>query len=117
MTTIGSTTTITTDSNTLDRRVDGIGWALFLIMVGALMLLPAGWVPTGTWLVGVGSIMIGMNVVRHLKSLRVSGFTVVLGLVALALGVSAVAGIALPVFPLLLAAIGIEIVYGFIRQR
>jgi hypothetical protein len=46
----------------LDRRLEGIGWALFLIMIGGLGLVPS--VPQGTWLVGTGLIMLGLNVAR-----------------------------------------------------
>ena len=86
MTTAETTKTNTGTAATFNRRLEETGWALFLIMIGALLLLPEGLVPDGTWLVGTGLIMIGMNVVRHLHGLRVSGFTAVLGLVALAGG-------------------------------
>jgi hypothetical protein len=96
---------------TLDRNLERIGWALFLIMIAALTLLPDGWVPTGTWLVGAGVIMVALNVVRHFNGIRVSGFTTALGVIALAVGLFAVAGVDLPVFPILLVAIGLQILY------
>ena len=92
MTSIGVTDTRTVQGDTLGQRLERIGWALFLIMIGGLALLPSGLVPEGTWLAGTGLIMIGLNVVRHLKGIQVNGFTNVLGLIALALGVSAVVG-------------------------
>jgi hypothetical protein len=69
----------------LDRRLEGIGWALFLIMIGGIGLVPS--VPPGTWLVGTGLIMLGLNLARYLSGLRMSNFTVVLGVLALLLGV------------------------------
>jgi len=117
MTSVETTKTNTGTAATFNRRLEETGWALFLIMIGALLLLPEGLVPDGTWLVGTGLIMIGMNVVRHLHGLRVSGFTAVLGLVALAVGVSAIAAVDLPVFPILLVAIGAHIVYNVTKRN
>jgi hypothetical protein len=116
MTTIGTTDTGETKGTTLSQQLERIGWALFLVMIGCLALLPSGWVPEGTWLVGTGLIMIGLNVVRHVKGIRVNGFANVLGLVAIAVGISAMAGVDLPVLPLLLAAIGLQMIYGLAQS-
>ncbi len=101
----------------MGQQLERIGWALFLIMIGGIALLPSGSVPDGTWLVGTGLIMIGLNVARHRSSISTSSFTIVLGLIALALGVSEMVGAALPVFPLLLVAIGAHIVYSVCRRQ
>jgi hypothetical protein len=45
----------------LDKRFEWIGWGLFLIMLGGLALVPNHLVPQGTWLVGTGLIMLGLN--------------------------------------------------------
>ncbi len=37
----------------LDYRFKNIAWALFLIMVGGLWLLPIKIVPSGSWAIGV----------------------------------------------------------------
>jgi hypothetical protein len=117
MTTMGATSTSQVQNGTLGQQLERIGWALFLIMIGGLALLPSGWIPEGTWLVGTGLIMVGMNVVRHLKGLRINGFTVVLGLAATAAGVFSIAGIDFPVFPILLIAVGAQILYGVLVPR
>jgi hypothetical protein len=91
----------------LDRRLEGIGWALFLIMIGGIGLVPN--VPPSTWLVGTGLIMLGLNLARSLNHLPVSGFTVVLGTLALILGVGGMTGADLPFFPILLILIGADI--------
>jgi hypothetical protein len=90
--------------------LDGIGWALFLIMIGGLWLMPEGTVPEGTWLIGVGLIMLGISVVRSLSGIDVSWFTVVLGVIALASGASDFFGVSLPWFPILLILIGASII-------
>jgi hypothetical protein len=117
MTTMGATSTGQVQNGTLGQQLERIGWALFLIMIGGLTLLPSGWVPEGTWLVGTGLIMVGVNVVRHLNGLRINGFTVVLGLAAIAAGVSSMAGLNLPVFPILLIAVGAQILYSVLVPR
>jgi hypothetical protein len=117
MTTMQETITARTEKSALDVQIERVGWALFLIMIGALALLPKGLVPAGTWLVGTGVIMVGLSVVRHLKGIRLSGFSVVVGLVVLALGISALTGVDLPVLAIVLVAVGLHIVYSALVRR
>ena len=112
MTSLGTADTGGTRPGAQGQQLERIGWALFLIMIGGLALLPSGLVPEGTWLAGTGLIMIGRNVVRHANGIRVSRFPAVLGIVTLAVGAPAMAGIDLPVLPVLLAAIGLCAVYS-----
>jgi hypothetical protein len=117
MTTIETTDTREAQVDTLSQRLEQVGWALFLIMIAGLALLPNGLVPEGTWLIGTGLIMIGLNVVRHFKGVSVNGFANVLGIIALAIGVSAATGVELPVLPLLLGIIGLQILFGVLFPR
>ena len=41
-------------------KINGIGFAAFIIMIGGLLLVPKGVLPESTWLIGVGLIMIGL---------------------------------------------------------
>jgi hypothetical protein len=92
----------------LDRRLEGIGWALFLIMIGGIGLIQT--VPQSTWLVVTGLIMLGLNLARYLNGIRVSCFTVLLGILALLFGIGGMTGVDLPFFPILLILIGADIV-------
>jgi cytosine/uracil/thiamine/allantoin permease len=92
----------------LNRRLESISWGLFLIMLGGFALLRS--VPEGTWLVGAGVIMLGLNAVRLLLGIRVSWFTVILGTVALLSGLGSVYGVSIPVGPLLIILIGLSII-------
>ncbi|UCG58021.1 MAG: hypothetical protein JSU70_00665 [Phycisphaerales bacterium] len=94
----------------LSKRLDSIGWALFLIMIGGLWLAPEGTVPEGTWLVGTGLIILGLTVVRHVKHVTVSGFWVIIGILALGSGISNIYGLELPVFPILVILLGAGII-------
>ncbi len=94
----------------LDQRLDAIGWGLFLIMIGGLWLAPEGTVPEGAWLIGTGVIILGMMCIRYLNGIKVNGFWLVVGLIALGFGISDVFGLDVPVFPILLIIIGANII-------
>lgn len=115
MTSIGATDRAAPRREGRDGQLERIGWALFLIMIGGLALVPSEWVPEGTWLAGTGLIMIGLNIVRDRNALPVSSFSAVLGTIALAVGASAMTGAVLPVLPVLLAAVGLQTLCGVRR--
>ena len=92
----------------LNHRLETISWGLFLIMLGGFALLQS--VPEGTWLIGAGVIMLGLNAVRLLLGIRISWFTVILGTVALFSGLGSVYGVNIPVGPLLIILIGLAII-------
>lgn len=93
----------------LDRKLVSISWALFLIMIGGLWMVPAEQVPESAWLLGVGIIFLGLNAARKFYGLKVSLITVILGIVALACGVSGLYGVVFPVLPVLLIILGASI--------
>ena len=90
----------------LDRRIEEAGWALFLVMIGGLWLVPKESVPSNLWLVGAGIIMLGINFVRYFNGISMSGFTVFLGIVALAAGISGVFSLNFPVVAILFVILG-----------
>jgi hypothetical protein len=94
----------------LARQLDRIGWGLFLIMTGAIWLVPEQRVPPGTWLIGTGVLLLGINGIRQLKALGVSGFTTFLGAVALAAGLGDALGIRLPILAICFIVIGASII-------
>ncbi len=98
-----------TEKQGLNKRLETIGWALFLIMIGGLGLVPKELVPGGMWLIGVGLIMLGLNAARYLNDIKMSGFTIVLGILALLSGLSDFFRVQLPLFPILLILIGAHI--------
>jgi hypothetical protein len=74
------------DNAALNKRLEGIGWGLFLIMLGGFALVSHDLVPKGLWSIGVGVIMLGLNAARYLLHIKLSGFTTVLGIIALISG-------------------------------
>ncbi len=94
-----------------DKRIESIGWALFLIMSGALLIAPDKLVPDGTWLIGTGLIILGSMGIRYIYGIRVDGFWTIMGTLALGYGISEFFSLNLPVFPVLLVVFGAVIVY------
>ncbi len=90
----------------LSRRLEGIGWGVLLITIGTIWLLPAKQVPHGSWLIAVGLIMLGLNAVRYLYALAISGFSLAVGILALLAGLGEFYGLNLPLFPIALIGVG-----------
>ena len=94
----------------VNRRLEAIGWGLFLIIIGALWLIPDERVPDGTWLIAAGVIMLGVNIVRYLNDIKLSRASLLLGLLALIFGVGAFVGLDLPFVAILLIVFGAGII-------
>jgi len=77
----------------VNKRLESVAWGLFLIMLGGFALVPSNTVPKGLWSIGVGVIMLGLNVTRYFYHIRMSGFTTVLGILSLIGGVIELVGI------------------------
>ena len=77
----------------LNKRLENIGWGLFLIMWGGSELVPDQTIPEGWWSIGVGLIMLGLNVARYHYQIRMSGFTTILGLISVLGGVVQLFGV------------------------
>lgn len=90
----------------LEKRLDAIGWGLFLIMIGGLWLAPERMIPDRAWLIGTGIIIIGVSLAKYLHKLKVSGFWVFLGILAVGSGLSDLFALDLPVFPIILVIFG-----------
>ena len=98
------------DKQALNKRLESIGWALFLIMLGCTGLVPRDMIPQGVWSIGVGAILLGLNASRYANGIRMSGFTVVLGLLAVLTGIAELFGADLPIFAILLIIVGASMI-------
>ena len=70
------------DKSALNKRLEAIGWGLFLVMLGGFILVPDEVVAEGLWSIGVGLIMLGLNAARYYFGIKMSGFTTLLGILA-----------------------------------
>lgn len=80
------------DKAALNKRLEAIAWGLFLIMLGGFVLVPHEIIEGGIWSIGVGVIMLGLNLARYFLGIKMSGFTTVLGIISLISGVLQVVG-------------------------
>ena len=62
-------------------------------MLGGFMIVPDGQIPKGVWSIGVGVIMLGLNVARYFYKIKLSGFTTFLGVISLISGVMQLFGL------------------------
>jgi hypothetical protein len=82
----GPPVVIDPEKSALNKRLESIAWGCFLVMLGGFMFIPDNIVTDGLWTVGVGLIMLGLNLARYLNRLRMSGFTLVLGVLGVLAG-------------------------------
>jgi hypothetical protein len=77
----------------LNKRLEGMAWGAFLVMLGGFMFVPDEIVKGGWWSIGVGLIFLGLNAARYFNGLRMSGFTTFLGIISVIGGVLGLIGL------------------------
>ena len=86
----------------LNKRLVLIGWGFFLIfLVGFIVASIFGYHDQvnnifwsiGIWSIGVGVILLGLNLTRYFYKIKMSGFTTILGILALTSGVAQIFGL------------------------
>jgi hypothetical protein len=98
------------DTQTMNRNFEAIAWGALFIWWGITELVPS--LPDGTGAIGIGLILIGVNIARSLNGLPVSRFSMTLGILALVWGGLELVGVLLslpfeiPVFAILLIVLG-----------
>lgn len=108
-----------------NRNFETIAWGLFFIWWGVadsdLGLVTS--LPHGAGWIGIGLILIGLNVARVLNHIPISGFTSTLGILTLSLGglkltrsLLGLPPIELSLFPILLVALGIFLMLRELTQ-
>ena len=90
----------------LERRFEDLGWGVLLIAVGTIWLVPEKYVPHGSWLIVAGIVLLGLNVIRFFSGIRMSGFSFVVGILALIAGLGEFFGVGVPLLPIALIVIG-----------
>lgn len=70
-----------------NKNLESMAWGLFLVMIGGMMLVPEEVIPKGLWSIGVGVIFLWLNYARYRNKIRMSGFTTLLGIIAVVGGV------------------------------
>ena len=95
-----------------NKTLDSLAWGLFIILIGVGWYIGAVYeMDTGAYIaVGVGLILIGLNLTRNQLGIKISKFSLFVGLVALAIGVAGVLGYALDLFLTVIILIGLFII-------
>ncbi len=103
-----------TERAPLEKRLDGAGWGLLFIWIGISLATHIGW---GVALVGVGLVMLGVQVARKLAGLALDRFALTVG------GVLAVGGIwdlvdgSVELVPLLSIGVGVVLLVSALTGR
>ena len=101
-----------------NRIIDTVAWGVLFIWWGITLLVQ---LPAGFGLIGVGLILLGANVVRYFRGIRINGFSTSIGILALVWGALELAGaflrlpFELPVFAILLIVLGLMVLIGNTR--
>jgi hypothetical protein len=95
----------------LDKQYRSIAWGVLFILVGSLSLLPGD--QTSLAILGAGTILLALNVLRSMSGIRPNGFSLALGAAGFLAGglalMRAPLGLHFEVqlFPVILIAIGL----------
>ena len=89
--------------------LDAVGWALFLIWIGVVLLIKA--LPDGAGGIGVSVIIFGGALVRFFLRVSVSSFWLIIGSVFLSGGLGEMIGIGLPFLPSSLIVCGVLLLF------
>jgi hypothetical protein len=112
---------VSVDENTrkasLNRRLEGFGWGALLVVIGAIWLLPEDQVPHGSWLIAAGLILLGLNAIRSFNGIKMSGFGLIAGTVALTMGLGGFFGVKLPLIAIVLLVVGAGILLSMLLEK
>ena len=102
-----------------EGTLTSVAWGLFVILIGGLWIaaemtrLDMG----AYFALGVGLILVGLNLGRRSIGTKISKFGLGLGIVALLVGISGIGGLRLSLIPTIIIVIGIFIVAEAIARR
>jgi hypothetical protein len=104
----------------LNFDLEAIAWGALFILWGITQMFTS--LPDGTGTVGIGLILVGLNVARSWAGRPTSGFTITFGILALLLGGLELArpllhlSFELPIFAILLLTLGVILVVRELKK-
>jgi len=106
---------VTTSARTLTT----VAWGLFFILVGGAWIYGETYhIDTGTVIaIGVGLILIGLNLARSSIGVMMSRFSLGIGILALLIGLARYFGMKLDILPLIIILIGLFIIAEAFARR
>jgi hypothetical protein len=101
------------------RTLTTVAWGLFFILLGGAWIYGETYhIDTGTIIaLGVGLILIGLNLARSSMGVKMSKFSLGIGILALLIGLARYYGMKLDIFPLIIILIGLFVIAEAIARR
>jgi hypothetical protein len=102
-------------------NIDTVAWGALFILWGITEMFE--FLPNGTFAIGIGLILIGINVVRSLTGQPTSGFTTTIGILALLAGGLEIArpvlqlSFEIPIFAILMLVLGLVLMGGAFTKK
>jgi len=106
------------ENSITNKVLDAIAWGVFIVLLGV------GWITstyynmdTGIYIaLGVGVILIALNLARKTAKIAISKFSLFIGMLALALSGAGIVGFAMPFIPTVIVIVGLFIVAEAIQK-
>jgi hypothetical protein len=104
---------------TTSRTLTTLAWGLFFILIGGAWIYGETYhIDTGTVIaIGVGLILIGLNLARSRIGIRMSNFSLGIGILALLIGLGRYYGLSVDILPLIIILIGLFIIAEAIARK
>jgi D-alanyl-lipoteichoic acid acyltransferase DltB (MBOAT superfamily) len=101
-----------------NKLLNSVAWGAFFVVLGL------GWITSITYAVdvgayiaiGIGAILVAINLVRLNAGISLSKFSLFIGLIAFALGGAGLIGYALPLIPTIIVLVGLFVVAEGIQK-
>jgi hypothetical protein len=95
----------------MSRKLDAIGWGVFFVWMGIIMLVKV--LPAGTGSIGVGVIILAEAIARLFMRISVNAFWILIGIIFLASGFGEIFAVNFPLLPIAFLVCGVLLI---IRQ-
>jgi hypothetical protein len=101
------------------RTLTTVAWGLFFILLGGAWIYGETYhIDTGTIIaLGVGLVLIGLNLARSSMGVKMSRFSLGIGILALLIGLARYFGMKLDIFPLIIILIGLFVIAEAVARR
>lgn len=106
------TTNSISDARMKTKRITAIGWGLFFIWLGIVLMLNAS---IGLILIGVGIISLGMQISRKYAGLETDGFWILVAILFVAVGIWELFDLKLPLMSLFLIVVGVALLVSALK--
>jgi hypothetical protein len=101
-----------------NKLLNGVAWGAFFVVLGIGWLASNAYtIDVGAYIaIGVGIILIAINLARLNGGISLSKFSLFIGLIALALGGAGIIGYSLPLIPTIIVLVGLFVVAEGIQK-